>query len=527
MVLYKVTVYTGEMVGAGTSNSIYLELHGTTGSSPPKYLSESGSQEAVEEYDIECEDDLGQLYMMKLSTESHFFWPNTDWFCSKVTVTTPEGLNLLFPCYTWITTDKPMFFREATALLPFQETIPEAKQKREEELAYRSETYKWSEFADGLPQSVQVDSPLALPKEVQFSFNKTTEFLLTIGSALIELKLEGFTSAARPWESMEEINQLYVGKRSDIFKYVKKHWKEDEFFGYQFLNGINPMLIQRCSELPENFPVTEDMVKTSLQGRSLAQEIKNGNIFLVDYKRIDGLMANVINDKQQYLTAPLVLLYKTPNDKMMPIAIQLKQQPGPQNPIFLPTDPEYDWLLAKTFVRSADFVEHELNFHLLRTHLMSEVFTMATLRNMPMVHPLYKLLMPHFRYTLQIDTLARAQLINADGVFSTDTAVGGPSMLKFMQRAVDSVTYSSLCLPEDITARGMEAVPDFYYMEDGLRLWKMTHGFVKGVVEHYYSSTLMSRKTTSCRAGSMRSLSSVSWLEKIQVSLGSSTQCRS
>ena len=37
------------------------------------------------------------------------------------------------------------------------------------------------------------------------------------------------------------------------------------------------MMIQRCSKLPENFPVTEEMVKDSLGGSSLEVELKVGS----------------------------------------------------------------------------------------------------------------------------------------------------------------------------------------------------------------------------------------------------------
>uniref|UniRef100_A0A8C6KGK9 Arachidonate epidermal lipoxygenase 3 n=1 Tax=Nothobranchius furzeri TaxID=105023 RepID=A0A8C6KGK9_NOTFU len=297
----------------------------------------------------------------------------------------------------------------------------------------------------------------------------------------------------KSWTHLDDINRVFCCKKTSMSEYVQEHWKEDAFFGFQFLNGVNPIMIRRCTALPSNFPVTDSMVFPDGQA-SLAEEMQKGHIFLCDYKNMDGVQANIVNGKQQYLMAPLVLLQKTPDDKMMPIAIQLKQQPAADNPIFLPTDSEYDWLLAKIFVRSADFSEHQLNVHLMRTHLLAEVFAVSLLRNLPMVHPLYKLLLPHTRYTLQINFLARLRLISKEGVFTLFSSSGGEGMMTILRRSLSSVTYRSLCIPEDIKDRGLEAIPNFYYRDDGLRLWDVIHRFVQRVLGYYYKNDLEVQK---------------------------------
>lgn len=50
-------------------------------------------------------------------------------------------------------------------------------------------------------------------------------------------------------------------------EYVQDHWKEDSLFGYQFLNAVNPTMIRRCSALPGNLPVTDEMVFSGGQFR--------------------------------------------------------------------------------------------------------------------------------------------------------------------------------------------------------------------------------------------------------------------
>uniref|UniRef100_A0A8B9LCE4 Lipoxygenase domain-containing protein n=1 Tax=Astyanax mexicanus TaxID=7994 RepID=A0A8B9LCE4_ASTMX len=270
---------------------------------------------------------------------------------------------------------------------------------------------------------------------------------------------------------------------------VEQHWQEDEFFGYQTLNGLNPMLIERCTKLPSNFPVTEEMVRSSLEGGSLKTEMMKGNIFLCDYKRLRGFKGNKIDGKQQYLAAPLCLLYSTPEKTLKPIAIQLHQKPDENNPIFLPTDCQWDWLLAKIFVRNAEFHEHELNFHLLRTHLLAEVFTIATLRNLPSAHPLYKLLKPHTLYTLQINIMARNLLISPGGVFDKFTSIGQKdAVTACLPKAFSTLTYSSLCFPENIKERGLEDIPNYFYRDYAQKLWDIINKYVDGIVKCYYLS---------------------------------------
>ncbi|KAM3623962.1 uncharacterized protein V6R79_017456 [Siganus canaliculatus] len=492
MLNYKVTVFTGTRLLSDTFNYVYIKLVGTDGESKHTCLTledTAGSLPfsigAAPKFCVQSEKSIGKLVLIELDKKP-FIILEDDWFVEKVEVKSPEGDKYIIPIYRWIAGREVHRFREGTARRIFEEDHSLGMYSREQELKKRAEEYCWAEFAEGIPHHMKADTPLQLPPEVRFSFTKIMQFLATAIQGLIEVRFSPTGLSTKNWSDFEAISQAF-NRRTDILEYVMNHWKEDAFFGYQFLNGINPMMIRRCTALPKNFPVTDDMV--DLQGgSSLEQEIKRGNIFLCDYKCLDGVKTNTINDKKQYMAAPLVLLQKTPDDQLMPIAIQLKQTPGKDNPIFVPSDPEYDWLLAKVYVRGAEFNVHQLNFHLLRTHLLAEVFAVSLLRNLPVVHPVYKLLIPHTRYTLQINNLARLLLISETGTFTRFAASGGEGAIKILQDSLSSVTYSSLCIPEDIAERGLKDVPNFYYRDDGLKLWKIIHRFVEGVLTYYYKN---------------------------------------
>lgn len=57
-----------------------------------------------------------------------------------------------------------------------------------------------------------------------------------------------------------------------------------------------------------------------------------------------------------------------------------------------------------------------------------EPFILAAYRQLSAMHPVFKLLHPHMRYTLEINALARQSLINADGVIESCFTPGAVCM---------------------------------------------------------------------------------------------------
>ncbi|KAI2646726.1 Polyunsaturated fatty acid 5-lipoxygenase [Labeo rohita] len=178
-----------------------------------------------------------------------------------------------------------------------------------------------------------------------------------------------------------------------------------------------------------------------------------GNIYIADYAILEGVQANDTDpDTKQYLAAPFCLLYKNSQNEILPIAIQLSRQTtaGVGNTVFLPSDNEYDWMLAKMW-----------------------------------------LLIPHIRFTIAINTAAREKLISTSGLFDKANNTGGIGIVEVIQKAMKTLTYKSLCFPEAMKARGVENkedLPNYYYRDDGMMVWEAVKSFVSDVVRIYYGS---------------------------------------
>ncbi|KAJ6655455.1 hypothetical protein lerEdw1_005156 [Lerista edwardsae] len=496
---YTVTVATGNQWFAGTDDYVYFSLVGSAGTSERHLLDKPFYNDfergAVDSYDVTVADDLGEIQLIKI--EKRKYWFPDDWYLKYVTVKTPIGDYLEFPCYRWITDEKEVVLRDGQAKLFRDDKTQLLKHHRRKELEDRQKLYRWGEWHPGFPLNIDAKSHKELPRNIQFDSEKGADFILNYTKAIENLCINRFMHMFQSsWSDFADFEKIFVRISNTISEYVMQHWQEDFMFGYQFLNGCNPVLIQKCTELPKNFPVTTEMVECSLERNlTLEEEIKQGNIFIVDYELLDGIEVNKTDPcTVQYLAAPICLLYKNAEKKIVPIAIQINQAPGPDNPIFLPSDAKYDWLLAKIWVRSSDFHVHQNVTHLLRTHLVSEVFAVAMFRQLPAVHPLFKLLIPHARFTIAINTKAREELICEYGLFDKANATGGGGHVQMIQQAMKHLTYSSLCFPEEIQARCMESsqdIPYYFYRDDGIKVWEAIKSFVKDVVDIYYHNEEM------------------------------------
>lgn len=61
---------------------------------------------------------------------------------------------------------------------------------------------------------------------------------------------------------------------------VRDSWKDDALFGYQFLNGANPMLLRRCERLPARLVLPPGMKDLQTQ---LEKELKVLSCLCVAY----------------------------------------------------------------------------------------------------------------------------------------------------------------------------------------------------------------------------------------------------
>lgn len=288
---------------------------------------------------------------------------------------------------------------------------------------------------------------------------------------------------------------------------VHAHWQSDRWFARMRLAGPNPIVLTRLETPLAHFPVTDHHYQATMGAEdSLDLALQQGRLYLADYAALHGAIPGVVPGYAKYLHAPLALFAVpregTPDRSLRPVAIQVGQRPGPDNPIVTPQD-EAHWAQAKLAVQTADGNHHEAVAHLGRTHLLLEPFVVATERQLADAHPLALLLKPHFEGTLFINNAAQAHLVSSGG--TVERLLAGT--LEFSRMAaVSDLTrfpFDHAALPTQLALRGVadpSCLPDYPYRDDGLLLWEAIQQWVSDYLRHVYADDPMVQQDVELQA---------------------------
>lgn len=266
---------------------------------------------------------------------------------------------------------------------------------------------------------------------------------------------------------------------------VASDFNQDSVFAAMRTSGPNPLMLQRVIRMPDNFPVTEAQYRLVIPGDSLAAALAEGRAYVCDYQLLSSLVAG----ENKFLYVPIALFAAHPTTgALVPVAIQTQQQPAgsgqPAN-LFV-ADGSPGWLIAKTIVEMADGNVHEAVSHLGRTHLLVEPFVVATGRNLPAVHPVTRLLWPHFEGTLFINFAAVFTLLAKGG--AVDQLLQGTidSSKGVAVAGLRAQTFNQSFLPDTFRARGVTDLKEYAYRDDSLLHWDAIRDWVSSYLAPSY-----------------------------------------
>ncbi|KAG8391000.1 hypothetical protein BUALT_Bualt01G0142500 [Buddleja alternifolia] len=300
----------------------------------------------------------------------------------------------------------------------------------------------------------------------------------------------------------------------------KSAWRSDEEFTREMLAGLNPVIISRLQEFPpksnlepkvygdQTSKITQDHIRNQLDGLTIDEAIETNRLFLLNHH--DTIMPYLrrINTTTTKTYASRTLLFLQNDGRLKPLAIELSlphsegDEFGAISKVYIPAEDGIEgsiWQLAKAYVAVNDSGVHQLISHWLLTHAVIEPFVIATNRQLSVIHPIYKLLHPHFRDTMNINAIARQILINAGGILEA-TVFPVKYSMELSSAIYKDWVFTDQALPNDLLKRGMAVedlnsphglrllIEDYPYAVDGLEIWSAIKTWVKDYCNFYYAS---------------------------------------
>ncbi|PRQ37628.1 putative linoleate 9S-lipoxygenase [Rosa chinensis] len=317
-----------------------------------------------------------------------------------------------------------------------------------------------------------------------------------------------------------------------VIKEDRTAWRTDEEFAREMLAGVNPVTIRRLQEFPpaskldpkvygdHSSTITEQHIKKNLDGLTVHQALRDNRLFILDHH--DAFMPYLrrINTTGNRIYGSRTLLFLKSDGTLKPLVIELSlphpdgDRYGCTSKVYTPAEHGVEssiWQLAKAYVAVNDSGFHQLISHWLNTHAVIEPFVIATNRQLSVLHPVHKLLHPHFRDTMNINAQARQILINAGGILET-TVFPAKYAMELSAVVYKSWVFPDQALPADLIKRGMAVmdansphgvrllIEDYPYAVDGLNIWSAIKTWVTDYCSFYYRTDDMVQKDTELQS---------------------------
>lgn len=389
--------------------------------------------------------------------------------------------------------------------LPQKDKLGE-KLEREGQLFGSREIYDYS-TESGLPM------PMAAPKGAVVQALGLLDWVegQGINQAKIFLDIEAWQILTRGQDGFASLADY--GKVFTFYPTpeIVQKWQDDKVFGSQRLAGLNPMTVSlvtadgspgvNWSELRAKLSpqINDEAIKSFLgQNATLDQAVSEKRIYVTDYAALGAVVAGDNAPGWQHgkhLQAPIgVYVNTTDFPGLQPVAIQLGQTPD--SLVYLAYQSqqagnEYQWLMAKIFLQSADLNINQVLNHLAFTHLIEEGFAIATHRRLALQHPLYILLAKHFTALMVINELGVLTLISQTGIIQQIFEGGVEGSIKLIKNAYETWTFDDMDFPRNLRNRGVDdttQLPYYPYRDDGMLIWNLLGDYVTEYLNLYYTS---------------------------------------
>ena len=116
---------------------------------------------------------------------------------------------------------------------------------------------------------------------------------------------------------------------------------------------------------------------------------------------------------------------------------------------------------------------------------------MATMRTLPDAHPVCRLLLPHYRYTIGINAAARLKLVNKGGIIDQVFSIGGKGKVMLLQNAYSVYDVRGADVKYNVKYRQVDdekLLPNYFYRDDGIKVWDAIESYVKDIIHIFYKN---------------------------------------